>query len=231
MAGRLLRSLGVVAIATLGASAASVSISSPLDCSKLLTLANGNRYDLSEIAKQGPLTISSSYDTPPTTTTYTLDVSLCSALDVSRAPAGQQCPQGSRICQRVSSKPNSGGGDGMITHVVPLVTETYGFQASQEGQNGGVSSSFDLTFHGPQYATRDQKVQLEMICDPAAKDTSPEFREYELMDGKAKLRWRTASACAVSNSDDSGGNSGSGSGSGQPTQQGGWGFFSWLFFL
>ncbi|CAO1618369.1 unnamed protein product [Parajaminaea phylloscopi] len=223
-------SLALAALISSDVEAASVSLSSPLDCSKPITLPSGNRYDLSSLAKRGPVTVSASYDTPPTTTTYTLDVSLCSALDPNSSPAEERCPPNTRICQRVRSKPKSGSGEGMVTHVIPLVTESYGYQILQDSDGAGAASSFQLHLHGPEYAARPQKVKLEMVCDKSASNTVPEFKEYELMDGKAELKWRTPAACPLDNSGVGSGSGDNGGGS-SPARTGGWGFFSWLFFL
>lgn len=212
-----------------GTNAAKVSVSSALDCSKPLDLQNGNHYDLSPLAKRGSLTLNSSYDTPPTTTIYTIDVSLCSALDSNSAPAGERCPAGTRICQRVRSKPKIGSGDGLVTHVVPLVTEPYGYKIVQEGDDATSASPLELTLHGPEYAARQQKVKLEMICDRSATETLPDFRGYELMDGKAELRWRASVACPLSHG--VGGRLGSGNMPSATPVSEGWGFLSTIFFL
>lgn len=117
---------------------------------------------------------------------------------------------------------------------MPLHTSDLGYEA--ETSSKGAGDKLEWTFYGPQYGDRKQKVEIEMICDANVKQERPEFRAYDLLEGEAKVYWRSQAACPKKRQSGGGGGSGSGQdsnvGGGQtPASSSGWGFFSWFFFL
>ncbi|PWN26777.1 hypothetical protein BDZ90DRAFT_232887 [Jaminaea rosea] len=194
-----------------------------LDCAQPLTFGS-NQYDLSSLSSLDPVIISAKYDTPPSITTYSLALSLCKPL-----PSDQSCGSGTRVCQRVSSK-LSAGGDDVVNQIIPF----YGDGAAYRYELEDVSTDgkeWTLELKGPEYAGRRQKLEIQMSCDPSASvESKPTFKGYDLMEGEGKVSWRTKIACPMSTKDKDGDPAGDGTNPLQPAQ-GGWGFFSWFFFL
>lgn len=123
----------------------------------------------------------------------------------------------------------------MITQVIPLATEEYGYEVSLGDRDGtGGEQNLEWEFHGPTYAGKRQEVEIKMVCDPGALPADAgklEWRGYESLEGKAKIHWRSSVACPAKRSNGSAGSGSGGSSGGGSSTGGGWGFFSWFFFL
>lgn len=200
------------------ASSASVRSNTPPDCTSPLTIGQ-NSYDFSTLADWSPISKTYSFGTPPSTTSYTVDLSLCSALP--KTGTGEEsCAPGTRTCLRVaSSKDESRGPENF--QIIPLITDADGSYDVEEKR--GTNHGLEFEFQGPQYAGRRQKFELTLICDPkAGKDAVPDFQGHDLVNGKTSMSLKTPAACPKDKR------------SGETTageSQSGWGFFSWLFFL
>lgn len=156
-------------------------------------------------------------------------MSLCAPL--SSSPGPDDCPAKSRICQKISATTPAAPSTDILLQVIPLYTDDFGYEVSlgdPEGQSG--AKNLEWEFKGPTYAGKEQRVKLEMSCDPKATDTKPEWRSYDPHEGKTKVYWKTSVACATSGSE-TGGSGGDAKNPQVVAAQGGWGFFSWLFFL
>ena len=130
-------SVGAALVLSLGfigsSQAADVSSSFPLDCSKVINVS-GNTYDLSSLR---PMTVTSSYSTPPSTTRVEFAMSLCAPL--SSSPGPDDCPAKSRICQKISATTPAAPSTDILLQVIPLYTDDFGYEVSlgdPEGQSG-----------------------------------------------------------------------------------------------
>ncbi|PWN20121.1 hypothetical protein BCV69DRAFT_277889 [Microstroma glucosiphilum] len=217
------------------ARAADVKSSNPLNCDHPLVI-NGVTYDLSPLAALAqPIILTSSLPTPPSVTRTSVSLNVCAKLPPpsSSTPADEACPSSSRICQIISSA--RGSSPEVITQVIPLATEDYGYEVTLGDRDGsGGEQNLEWEFHGPTYAGRRQEVEIKMVCDPTASAADAgklEWRGYESLEGKAKIYWRSSVACPAKRSDGSSGSGSGGSSGGGSDAGGGWGFFSWFFFL
>lgn len=168
--------------------------------------------------------------TPPTNTRISLAVNLCSSLS-STEPSAEACPSNARICLKISTS-RQGESNESLNQIVPLHTSDYGYEV--ETSSKGKGDQLEWTLYGPQYGERKQKVEIEMICDANVKQERPEFRAYDIMEGEAKVYWRSQAACPKkrnSSGGSAGGSTPNDGGGDVGSKSSGWGFFSWLFFL
>ncbi|TKY85339.1 hypothetical protein EX895_005501 [Sporisorium graminicola] len=225
--------------------AASKQTLSPFDCSNV-AVSSKQSFDLSKIAF--PIRTSSQESTPPTDTKTSIDIDLCKPLEADpNRDVKDQCPRGTRICITIETIRD---GNTFVTQAIPVAYsgESGGNKIDAKVEWGeeleGGEKSIQLQLPGATYVEREQKAELELVCDPkAGAESLPTARSYDRADGKLKLRWPTKFACssAASKPSNGGGNSPSKGGTGGDTDQGddgsgstasaGWGFFSWLFFL
>ncbi|CAO1616255.1 unnamed protein product [Sympodiomycopsis kandeliae] len=198
--------------------------SKPLDCSQPLRLGD-YAYDLSSLSE---IVSTESISTPPSTTRISLAINLCSPLS-SSGPAQDSCPANSRICLKMSNT-KSGSSEESLNQIVPLHTSDYGFEV--ETSNSGSGDKLEWTFYGPQYGNRKQKVEIEMICDNKIKDERPKFRSYDLLEGEAKIYWRSQYACpSTKKGSDSTSPSDGGSNQDTTKSSSGWSLFTWLIIF
>ncbi|KDN53223.1 hypothetical protein K437DRAFT_253238 [Tilletiaria anomala UBC 951] len=200
---------------------------------------NNKHYDLSHISF--PISISSTKATPPTKTEERLALDLCKPLNYhERSPANDQCPKGSWACLLVVNSKQ--GESDRITQVIPLITpEKEGGEQTairwdtDEGNTVEEGEQWQLRLHGATYADKKQKTLINFKCDhKAPKSANPVWEHYDARDGELKLDWSTPYACASNDNGngDDGNDAGRGNGdASQPRTDGGWGFFSWFFFL
>lgn len=93
-----------------------------------------------------------------------------------------------------------------------------------------------MTLQGAKFAEVTQSTQVELICDKLLpSDSGPTIVSYDSANGLLRLRWATPHACPTQSSVPG---SGEGKdkekekeGEAQKGESGGWGLFSWLFFL
>ncbi|SPO26833.1 uncharacterized protein UTRI_04146_B [Ustilago trichophora] len=216
---------------------------SPFDCSNV-AVSSKQSFDLSKIAY--PIRTSNQESTPPSETKTTIDIDLCKPLEADpNRDEKDQCPRGTRICITIETIKDD---KTIVTQAIPVAYsgESGGSKIEAKVEWGeeleGGEKSIELQLPGAKYAGHEQKAELELVCDPKADaDSHPTARSYDRADGKLKLRWPTKFACSSTASKpgnggtpSKGGND-SGKGkdgsSGSDTSDGGWGFFSWLFFL
>lgn len=215
---------------------------SPFDCSNV-AVSSKQSFDLSKIAY--PIRTSNTESTPPSETKTSIDIDLCKPLEADpNRDEKDQCPRGTRICITIETIKDD---KTIVTQAIPVAYsgESGGSKIEAKVEWGeeleGGEKSIELQLPGATYAGREQKAELELVCDAKADaDSHPTARSYDRADGKLKLRWPTKFACSSASSEpgsesppkggsDSDQNKDSdGSGS---TSSGGWGFFSWLFFL
>ncbi|SPC64148.1 uncharacterized protein UHOD_05206 [Ustilago sp. UG-2017b] len=216
---------------------------SPFDC-RNVTVSSKQSFDLSKISY--PIRTSNTESTPPSETKTSIDIDLCKPLDSDpNRDEKDQCPRGTRICITIETIKD---GKTIVTQAIPVAYsgESGGSKIDAKVEWGeeleGGEKSIELQLPGATYAGREQKAELELVCDPKADaDSHPTARSYDRADGKLKLRWPTKFACSSAASkpgsgggspskggsdDGDKGNSGSGS-----DASSGWGFFSWLIFL
>ncbi|KAJ1024033.1 hypothetical protein NDA13_004863 [Ustilago tritici] len=216
---------------------------SPFDCGNV-AVSSKQSFDLSKISY--PIRTSNTESTPPSETKTSIDIDLCKPLDSDpNRDEKDQCPRGTRICITIETIKD---GKTIVTQAIPVAYsgESGGSKIEAKVEWGeeleGGEKSIELQLPGATYAGREQKAELELVCDPKADaDSHPTARSYDRADGKLKLRWPTKFACSSAASkpgsgggspskggsdDGDKGNSGSGS-----DASSGWGFFSWLFFL
>ncbi|GAA5935530.1 autophagy-related protein 27 [Sporobolomyces koalae] len=205
------------------------------DCRDTLSL-NGREFDLSSLS--GVQQFEEQTQTPPTITKTQYQVSLCAPLSPpgSDVPAGDACPDGTRIC--MSTFTSREGLDDRLLSVVPIAGQIR--QGSEMRVNAieieGVDSNerWLLELTGGQYNSVEQSARIEMKCDPDAKETTPKVKEYHSKLGVLDLEWTTAAACPRSkdSAPPEGRKPDSGEGEdGDDKVQGGMGFFAWLFTL
>ncbi|GAC99210.1 hypothetical protein PHSY_006810 [Pseudozyma hubeiensis SY62] len=214
----------------------------PFDCSNV-AVSSKQSFDLSKIAY--PIRTSNQESTPPSETKTSIDIDLCKPLEAdSNRDEKDQCPRGTRICITIETIKDD---KTIVTQAIPVAYsgESGGSKIEAKVEWGeeleGGEKSIELQFPGATYAGREQKAELELVCDTKAEaDSHPTARSYDRADGKLKLRWPTEFACSSAaskpgsgspskgGSDSDGGNDNDSSGA---TSSGGWGFFSWLFFL
>ncbi|CBQ73759.1 conserved hypothetical protein [Sporisorium reilianum SRZ2] len=224
--------------------AASKQTLSPFDCSNV-AVSSKQSFDLSKIAY--PIHTSNQESTPPTDTKTSIDIDLCKPLEADpHRDEKDQCPRGTRICITIETIRD---GNTFVTQAIPVAYsgESGGSKIDAKVEWGqeleGGEKSIELQLPGATYAGREQKAELELVCDPKADvDSHPTARSYDRADGKLKLRWPTKFACSDTASKPgngggspskggSGGDAGEGDDGSGSTASGGWGFFSWLFFL
>lgn len=217
---------------------------SPFDCSNV-AVSSKHAFDLSKIAY--PIHTSNQESTPPTDTRTSIDIDLCKPLEADpNRDVKDQCPRGTRICITIETIRD---GSTFVTQAIPVAYsgESGGSKIDAQVEWGeeleGGERSVELQLPGATYAGREQKAELELVCDPKAEaDSHPTARSYDRADGKLKLRWPTKFACSnaatqpgsgggTPSKGGSGGDAGDGGDSSGSTGAGGWGFFSWLFFL
>ena len=238
----------VTSLLLLGAQTATVAASkqklSPFDCSNV-AVSSKQSFDLSKIAY--PIRTSNQESTPPSTTKTSIDIDLCKPLDADpNRDEKDQCPRGTRICITIETIKDE---KTIVTQAIPVAYsgESGGSKIDAQVEWGeeleGGEKSIQLQLPGATYAGREQKAELELVCDPKAEaDSHPTARRYDRADGKLELRWPTKFACSdAASKPGSGGKSPSKGGSGSDaddgndssgsSSSGGWGFFSWLFFL
>ncbi|EST04912.1 Autophagy-related protein 27 [Kalmanozyma brasiliensis GHG001] len=229
-------------IQSTGLVAASKQTLSPFDCSNV-AVSSKQSFDLSKIAY--PIRTSNQESTPPSETRTSIDIDLCKPLEAnSERDEKDQCPRGTRICITIETIKD---GKAIVTQAIPVAYsgESGGSKIDAkvewgQGLEGG-EKSIELVLPGATYAGREQKAELELVCDPKADaDSHPTARSYDRADGELKLRWPTKFACSsTASKPGSGGDSpsqGGGSDSDDDGSSGskassGWGFFNWLFFL
>lgn len=216
---------------------------SPFDCGNVAVSAKQS-FDLSKISY--PIRTSNTESTPPSETKTSIDIDLCKPLDADpNRDEKDQCPRGTRICITIETIKD---GKTIVTQAIPVAYSGESGGSKIEAKVGwgeeleGGEKSIELQLPGATYAGREQKAELELVCDPKADaDSHPTARSYDRGDGKLKLRWPTKFACssAASKPGSAGGSPSKGgsedgdknnSGSGSDAS-GGWGFFNWLFFL
>ena len=86
------------------------------------------------------------------------------------------------------------------------------------------------------YGGKRQKTIIDFKCEPKrGNNAAPTWKHYDPKDGELKLTWLTPLACSAENDGDGdGGGPQRGdkpAGETDPSRSGGWGFFSWFFFL
>ncbi|KAJ1018820.1 hypothetical protein NDA16_004625 [Ustilago loliicola] len=216
---------------------------SPFDCGNV-AVSSKQSFNLSKISY--PIRTSNTESTPPSETKTSIDIDLCKPLEADpNRDEKDQCPRGTRICITIETIKD---GKTIVTQAIPVAYsgESGGSRIEAKVEWGeeleGGEKSIELQLPGATYAGREQKAELELVCDPKADANShPTARSYDRSDGELKLRWPTKFACSSAatkpgngggspskggSEDGDKGNSGSGS-----DASGGWGFFSWLFFL
>ncbi|PWZ00341.1 hypothetical protein BCV70DRAFT_109261 [Testicularia cyperi] len=215
---------------------------SPFDCSSV-AVSSKQSFDLSKIAY--PIRTSNVESTPPSETRTTIDIDLCNPLPADpNRDEKDQCPRGTRICITIESIKDD---KTIVTQAIPVAYsgDSGGSKIDAKVSWGdeleGGEKVIELELPGASYAGRQQKAELELVCDPKADESShPTARSYDRSDGELKLRWPTKFACSSASTNPGGGSdksppkgqdgdnkSGDRSDSGS---QGGWGFFHWLFF-
>ncbi|KIS68786.1 uncharacterized protein UMAG_03352 [Mycosarcoma maydis] len=222
--------------------AASKQTLSPFDCSNV-AVSSKQSFDLSKIAY--PIRVSSKESTPPSETKTFIDIDLCKPLEAdANRDEKDQCPRGTRICITIEAIKDD---KAIVTQAIPVAysDEAEGKKIEAKVEWGeeleGGEKSIELQFPGATYAEREQKAELELVCDAKADaDEQPSVRSYDRAQGKLKLRWATKFACSSaatkpgSGSPSKGGSDSDGdkgSDSDGASASGGWGFFHWLFFL
>ena len=97
----------------------------------------------------------------------------------------------------------------------------------------GRQREWRLELSGAKYGGgKKQSTIIDFKCDRnAAKDAAPTWRHYDARDGELKLNWSTRYACTDANNDDGEGGRSPEPGGSDSGKKGGWGFFSWFFFL
>lgn len=139
-----------------------------------------------------------------------------------------------------------------IVQAIPVVAPTSSTASNDGGEvdaNGSISYEAEegsklvngqrewrLELSGAKYGGgKKQSTIIDFKCDRnAAKDAAPTWRHYDARDGELKLNWSTRYACTDATDDDGGSNGSPGTGEGNHSnsgEKGGWGFFSWFFFL
>lgn len=240
--GLLAASLLLLIQQTSSVSAAKQTLS-PFDCSNV-AVSSKQSFDLSKITY--PIRTSNQESTPPSETKTTIDIDLCKPLEADpNHDDKDQCPRGTRICITIETIKDD---KTIVTQAIPVAYsgESGGSKIEAKVEWGeeleGGEKSIELQLPGAKYAGREQKAELELVCDPKADaDSHPTARSYDRADGKLKLRWPTKFACSSAASKPGNGGSPSKGGddsdkrkdgsSGSDTSDRGWGFFSWLFFL
>lgn len=209
---------------------------SPFDCANV-AISSRQSFDLSKIAY--PIRTSNTEATPPSETRTTIDIDLCKPLEAdSSKNEKDQCPRGTRICITIETIKDD---KTIVTQAIPVAYsgESGGSKIDAKVEWGeeleGGEKSIELQLPGATYAGREQKAELELVCDAKADENShPTARSYDRSDGKLKLRWPTKFACSSTSSNPGGSdktpNTGGGSDDDQ-TDDEGWGFFHWIFFL
>ena len=222
--------------------AASKQTLSPFDCANV-AVSSKQSFDLSKISY--PIHTSNIESTPPSETRTSIDIDLCKPLEAdSNRDEKDQCPRGTRICITIETIKDD---KTIVTQAIPVAYsgESGGSKIEAKVEWGeeleGGEKSIELQLPGATYAGREQKAELELVCDPKADaDSHPTARSYDRADGKLKLRWPTKFACSsTANNPGSGGGSPSKGGekddqendSSGSNSSSGWGFFSWLFFF
>lgn len=222
--------------------AASKQTLSPFDCSNV-AVTSKHSFDLSKISY--PIHTSNVESTPPSETRTSIDIDLCKPLEADpNRDEKDQCPRGTRICITIESIKDD---KTIVTQAIPVAYsgESGGSKIEAKVEWGeeleGGEKSIELQLPGATYASREQKAELELVCDPKADaDSHPTARSYDRADGKLKLRWPTKFACSsASNKPGNAGGSPSkgdddddkNSGNTGSSSSDGWGFFSWLFFF
>ncbi|SNX84877.1 uncharacterized protein MEPE_03586 [Melanopsichium pennsylvanicum] len=216
---------------------------SPFDCSNV-AVSSKQSFDLSKISY--PIRTSNQESTPPSETKTTIDIDLCKPLDADpNRDEKDQCPRGTRICITIETIKDD---KTIVTQAIPVAYsgESGGSKIDAKVEWGeeleGGEKSIELTLQGATYAGREQKSEVELVCDSKAEaDSHPTARSYDRADGKLKLRWPTKFACSSAANKPQDGESPSKGGkedndekdsdSSREDEEGGWGFFSWLFFL
>ena len=217
---------------------------SPFDCSNV-AVSSKQSFDLAKISY--PIRTSNQESTPPSETKTSIDIDLCKPLDADpNRDEKDQCPRGTRICITIETIKDD---KTIVTQAIPVAYsgESGGSKIDAKVEWGeeleGGEKSIELQLPGATYAGREQKAEIELVCDPKADaDSHPTARSYDRADGKLKLRWPTKFACSSPASKPGSGESPSKGGSDKDSDKddngssgsdasGGWGFFSWLFFL
>lgn len=216
---------------------------SPFDCSNV-AVSSKQSFDLSKISY--PIRTSNTESTPPSETRTSIDIDLCKPLEAdSNRNEKDQCPRGTRICIIIETIKDD---KTIVTQAIPVAYsgESGGSKIDAKVEWGGSleggEKSIELQLPGATYALREQKAEIELVCDPKADaDSHPTERSYDRADGKLKLRWPTKFACSSASSNPGSGGGGSpnkggdddddSSNGGESKASGGWGFFRWLFFL
>ncbi|PWN34972.1 uncharacterized protein FA14DRAFT_167408 [Meira miltonrushii] len=212
--------------------AVGVWASSTFDCKNVRS--ENYQFDLSRF--NFPVEIMDTEQTPPTTTKTSIKIDLCAPLPQENGPAVEQCKEGTRICMRVI---NDKKGEGeRVTQVISAGGNGIddGKWSVQLGEHvDGAERVLELEMAGDYYGDRKQRTEIDFRCNKnGPKDAKPIMKKYDREEGKLKLEWTTPYACTThmggagdnDRSDtDKGGNQ-------DPNKNsGGWGFFSWFFFL
>ncbi|GAA6023375.1 hypothetical protein JCM10207_002523 [Rhodosporidiobolus poonsookiae] len=207
------------------------------DCSPLQL--DGVSYDLSSLA--GIHEWETEHATPPTITKTRYALSLCSPLpDPSSSSPEDDCPSGTRLCQRTYS--SRSGLDDRLLSVVPVAGDFEGSDlapAASKLDGAEKEDAWVLEIGGGTWNGQTQKARIEMRCDREAKETKPTVKSSS--DGVLTLEWRAAAACPSSSSGGGGdappadepekGKEGEQDGKEGEKDGGGMGFFGWFFTL
>ncbi|MCJ1416384.1 hypothetical protein MMC32_002719 [Xylographa parallela] len=226
-----------------------------LDCENIIT--DGTRFNLKALG--GPHQVAMIQEYPPTKLDTFFKFNICTPLKKKKGvPKEEDCPNGTNVCAIQYRLEEDGSLEEKPFGVIPIAgqyTTTIGGDLDVQYTRLKTSSSHSdsqqeglrMEMHGGKFQKRKQKAVIELLCskngDGATekrdedegsgdeKKTKKEVVEdgqggriklisYEDVEGEdvLRLQWNTKYACENIESED-------------PKQSGGWGFFSWFFFI
>ncbi|MCJ1295567.1 hypothetical protein MMC34_007130 [Xylographa carneopallida] len=225
-----------------------------LDCENIVT--DGTHFNLKPLG--GPHEVAMVQDHPPTKLNTFFKFNICARLVKKEGPKEDDCPTGTNVCAiqyrldedgQPEEKPfgvipiagqyTTSGGGNLDVQYTRLKTSSSHSDSQQEGLR--------MEMHGGKYEKRKQKAVIELLCsksgdgatekrdeDEGSGDQKKTLKEvvedgqggrikllsYEDVEGVdvLRLQWNTKYACENIESE-------------APKQSGGWGFFSWFFFI
>lgn len=142
------------------------------------------RVDVSSAFEHGPLTASTSRQTPPSLSMINVTMDLCRPL--ARVPgsrAEDQCPDGTNVCMVSSNR--RAGLDDRIEQVVPSA-------GTDAGLIVDAAVPYELTFRGRIWSDVAQSTKLHMVCNTRSELS---ITSYDTLRGILSLTWHTPLAC------------------------------------
>lgn len=156
----------------------------PFSCKSVDVQDGAPRVDVSSAFEHGPLTASTSRQTPPSLSMINVTMDLCKPLPrVAGASAEDQCPDWTNVCMISSNR--RAGLDDRIEQVVPSA-----------GSDGGLfldsALPHQLTFRGRSWSDTAQSTKLQLVC---GQHSELSVTSYDTLRGVLTLTWHTPFAC------------------------------------